>query len=490
MKKRLLVIDDSRTQLSSLKLVMSKAGYDVVAAENASEGIAAAHNYMPDLIISDIVMPDVNGYHLCRLLKDDEHTKHIPVVLLTVLNRKLDKFWGLRAGADAFFQKDGNYDKLIDEIGKLLSCYEEINNVPPENIEPHGDDFDYKIRVTEILDQALIESTIMNEFRDLSEFVLDTKTLNFRLFSLISSIFDYNLCGLFFNDKDMKKDKILYFSKNEYEINEDILKHVNDDFFKTLFSNDFSDRVFGSEYNVSETYVDHSESIVDYSSFQSSIIIPIEYEGKLLGGLALYHKHPNKYSTSKIFNIILTELKLIMRIKWLYSETRFLAITDPLTGLYNRRYFQQILEREFSRSSRYDSSLSIAMMDIDNFKKINDNYGHLFGDEVLSTISKILTESLRKTDYVARYGGEELVAVLPETRLEQAIIPLERFRNKLENHAFIFEDKRVNITVSIGLAQNDSHIVTPDNFIMKADTALYKAKQKGKNRIELGIVLV
>jgi diguanylate cyclase (GGDEF)-like protein len=179
-----------------------------------------------------------------------------------------------------------------------------------------------------------------------------------------------------------------------------------------------------------------------------------------------------------------------MRIKWLYSETRFLAITDPLTGLYNRRYFQQILEREFSRSSRYDSSLSLAMMDIDNFKKINDTYGHLFGDEVLSTISKLLTESLRKTDYIARYGGEELVAVLPETRLEQAIIPLERFRNKLENHPFIFEDKRINITVSIGITQNDSHIVTPDNFIMKADTALYKAKQNGKNRIELGIAVV
>ncbi|MFA6988512.1 MAG: diguanylate cyclase [Candidatus Gastranaerophilaceae bacterium] len=486
MAKKLLIIDDSKTQLSSLKLVLTKAGYDVTTAENAFEGIEAAHNCMPDLIISDIVMPEVNGYHLCRLLKDDEHTKHIPIILLTVLSKKLDKFWGLRAGADAFFQKDGNYDKLLEEIEKLLNYYESNKNELSVKSVIHEEEFDYKTKVAEILDQALIDSTIMNEFRDLSEFVLDIKTLNFRLFSLISSILDYNVCGLFFNDKDMKKDKVMYFSKNEYDVSNEILTKISTEFFNMIFPG----QMINAEYNVSESFMEYTDSIKDYSDFQSISIIPIDYEGKLIGGLALYHKLPNKYLPSKIFNIILTELKLIMRIKWLYSETKFLAITDSLTGLYNRRYFQQILEREFSRSTRYGSRLSIAMMDIDNFKKLNDTYGHLFGDEVLMVLSKLLTESLRKTDYVARYGGEEFVTVLPETNIEQAIIPLERFRNKLENHAFMFEEKRINVTISIGIAQNDDRTPTSDSFIMKADNALYQAKQKGKNRIELGVVTV
>jgi diguanylate cyclase (GGDEF)-like protein len=486
MRKKLLIIDDSKTQLSSLKFILIKAGYDVVTAENAFEGIEAAHKSMPDLIVSDIIMPEVNGYHLCRLLKDDSHTKHIPVILLTVLSKKLDRFWGLSAGADAFFQKDNNYDRLIEEIEKLLNYYENHKADFAEGTIFHEEEFDYKNKVAEILDQSLIESTIMNKFRDLSEFVLDMKILTDRLFSLISSIFDYNICGLFFNDKDMKKDKLIYFNKNECDVDEKVLNKISTEFWETFFPG----HKINADYIVSESFIEYDNLIEDYSQFQSISIIPIDYEGKLIGGLALYHKLPNKYLSSKIFNIILSELKLIMRIKWLYSETKFLSITDSLTGLYNRRYFQQIFEREFSRSQRYGSRLSVAMMDIDNFKKLNDNYGHLFGDEVLAVLSRLLIESLRKTDYVARYGGEEFVAILPETSLEQAIIPLERFRNKIESHVFMFEEQQINVTISIGIAQIDDHMLNSDSFIMKADNALYQAKQKGKNRIELGVITI
>ena len=190
---------------------------------------------------------------------------------------------------------------------------------------------------------------------------------------------------------------------------------------------------------------------------------------------------------TQLLDTIVTELKMVLKIKWLYSETKLLAIIDPLTELYNRRYFQQVLEKEFMRSNRYTSPLSIAMIDIDNFKKLNDSYGHQFGDEVLQVVSKLFQESLRKTDYVARYGGEELIAILPETSIEQAIIPIERLRCKIADHVFMYDFKRVNVTVSIGIAQNNFDMLSTDKFVKEADNALYEAKQRGKNRIELSI---
>lgn len=488
MKKQILIIDDSKTQLSSLKLIFTKAGYDVITAADGAEGIKAVYENMPDLVVSDIIMPEINGYHLCRLLKNDKVLKDIPVVLLTVLDKKLDKFWGIRAGADGYFQKDGNYESLIKEIDALI---EKNSDSHPKNkfnsVQKISCIVDYSEKVAQILDQSLIESTIMNEFRDLSEFVLDTKILNNRLFGLISSILDYNLAAVFYNDKDLKKDKIVFFNKNECNVREEVIEKLKSEFLNTLFPEPEVERRQGAEYQLSESGSSYKETIETELVFKSKTIIPIKHDGKIIGGLALYHRVSDKFNPSKLLSIIIEELKLIMRIKWLYSETRYLAITDALTGLYNRRYFQQILDREFSRSNRYGSPLSIAMIDIDNFKTLNDTYGHLFGDEVLSEISKMMSNSLRKTDYVARYGGEELVAVLPETKIEQALIPLERLRNLIESHSFVFDEKRINVTISLGLAQNNDHIASSDNFIQKADTALYQAKQRGKNRIELSV---
>ena len=215
--------------------------------------------------------------------------------------------------------------------------------------------------------------------------------------------------------------------------------------------------------------------------------MPIENEGKIIGTLALFHREAGKYVNSEILKTIVAELKMVLKIKWLYSETKMLSVIDPLTELYNRRYFQQVLEKEFVRSNRYTSPLSVAMIDIDNFKSLNDTYGHQFGDEVLQVISSLFQDSLRKTDYVARYGGEELIAVLPETTISQAIIPLERLRSKIAENPFMYDFKRIKVTVSIGIAQNSFKYQTTDNFVNQADKALYEAKEKGKNRIELAI---
>jgi len=240
------------------------------------------------------------------------------------------------------------------------------------------------------------------------------------MFTLLSSVLDYDLLGIFYNESD-KKDKIIYFAQNEYDIETSVLKVAKDKILANIISSNITAHSsMKLDYKIFNNHIGQhnlSESISTIDEFKSNYIVPLEVEGKLIGTVALFSKNANAYINKDILNIIITELKMVLKIKWLYSETKLLSIIDPLTELYNRRYFQQVLEKEFSRSNRYSSPLSMAMIDIDNFKNLNDTYGHQFGDEVLQVISNLFKESLRKTDYIARYGGEELIAILPETTI-------------------------------------------------------------------------
>lgn len=485
MTKKILIVEDSQTQRLTLKFKLEKKGYEVLEAENGMEGIRMVYEQCPSLVLSDVIMPTVNGYHLCRLIKRDKLTKHIPVILLTVLDKKIDKFWGLRAGADEFFNKDESDDDLYKKIEYLLSK----NNIEEPMLQiTDTTQYDFTSKVAEILDESLVKSTLTNEFRDLAEFVNDDALFNRKMFTLLSSVLDYDLLGIFYNESD-KKDKILYFAQNEHDIDTDVLKVAKDKVLASIISaNIIAHSSMKLDYKIFNNHIglhNSSDNISSIEEFKSTHIVPLEVEGKLIGAIALFSKNTNTYINKDILNIIISELKMVLKIKWLYSETKLLSIIDPLTELYNRRYFQQVLEKEFSRSNRYASPLSMAMIDIDNFKTLNDTYGHQFGDEVLQVISNLFKDSLRKTDYIARYGGEELIAILPETTIAQAIIPLERLRCKIADHIFMQDFKRINVTVSIGIAQNDYNFISTDEFLKETDNALYEAKQKGKNRIEL-----
>jgi diguanylate cyclase (GGDEF) domain len=162
-----------------------------------------------------------------------------------------------------------------------------------------------------------------------------------------------------------------------------------------------------------------------------------------------------------------------------------LSITDGMTGLFNHRHTMDILSRLIEENTRYKEPLSISMLDIDNFKKANDEYGHLFGDEVLVKISNSIESCLRKTDIVGRYGGEEFLVLFAHTGLKGAVESVERIIKSVEN--LKWEKENFNITISAGVCEkNDEDITT---LIKKADDLLYAAKEKGKNRTEYQILL-
>jgi len=159
------------------------------------------------------------------------------------------------------------------------------------------------------------------------------------------------------------------------------------------------------------------------------------------------------------------------------------AITDSLTGLYNRGYFQGTLTKECSSARRKERSLSLVLVDIDHFKKVNDEWGHQVGDDVLKHVAKMLKTGCRESDIVARYGGEEMALILPETKMEAAMEVAERIRQSLAEQPYTADGTHVPVTASFGVATLDAEHESADELIKAADDALYRSKENGRNRV-------
>ncbi|HYO58782.1 GGDEF domain-containing protein [Archangium sp.] len=167
-----------------------------------------------------------------------------------------------------------------------------------------------------------------------------------------------------------------------------------------------------------------------------------------------------------------------------YHETIYtLTIVDGLTGVNNKRYFLEYLEREMGRCHRYGRPLTLMMFDIDFFKKINDVHGHLAGDYVLRELAQTIKRMVRKEQCFARYGGEEFSLVIPEDGLEKARVFAEKIRHTIEEKQFVFENQEIPVTLSLGVADMTAGMVEPLQFIKVADENLYKAKKAGRNRV-------
>ncbi len=166
------------------------------------------------------------------------------------------------------------------------------------------------------------------------------------------------------------------------------------------------------------------------------------------------------------------------------EKLEYLATHDSLTELYNRRVLERRMTEEMDRATRYGHVISACMLDIDHFKSINDTYGHQAGDNVLQNVAKIFKNTIRKTDYVVRYGGEELFAILPETWLAKAKELAERLRSHIANHPFPIEgNKELKLTVSIGIATFPEHAKSWQELVEVADSTMYTAKKAGRNQV-------
>ena len=188
-------------------------------------------------------------------------------------------------------------------------------------------------------------------------------------------------------------------------------------------------------------------------------------------------------SISRVIYSTMEKYRLKNEVKQAMAKMAKMSTKDALTGLYNRRYFMEICDRETSGVQRYKSSLVLCLMDLDHFKNINDTYGHQCGDEVLKIFSELVLESIRKSDIACRYGGEEFAVLFPHTAIKDALSMCERFRKTIENHPIPYNEATVNVTVSMGLSPFYPDTDSFSSVIHKADKALNRAKKEGHNRI-------
>ncbi len=212
----------------------------------------------------------------------------------------------------------------------------------------------------------------------------------------------------------------------------------------------------------------------------------ISRSSRMLGVICLKRLEKQAFSGQEIETIrqIVNQIAVMLDKAIIYKKAKELAFTDELTGIFNRRYFNQRYNRELGRARRYKRALSILMIDIDHFKQFNDTHGHLMGDEVLRKMSRVFESNLRKADIFCRYGGEEFVVILPEINLQQAMLVGEKLRRTMETFRFV--DKRKmdkKITISVGVASYPENECNSEEILNKADKALYQAKQQGRNRV-------
>lgn len=246
----------------------------------------------------------------------------------------------------------------------------------------------------------------------------------------------------------------------------------------------------GESIRIEDTSRDPRFELTRYGSELpgSLLCLPVVFMQRCIGTLCFFRPRPRSFDDEEVtlLRSIANQAAMAIGNAQMYHRTKELSIHDELTSIYNRRFLRNRLEMEWSRSKRFDHPLSVLLMDIDHFKQLNDTHGHLYGDQVLKQVAKVLLRSVRRVDTVARYGGEEFVVVLPKTKKAKAVEVAKKLRRAIEQTRFPNlspEAEGPRVTISVGVSTFPDDAQTTEELIEKADQGLYRAKAAGRNQV-------
>ncbi len=448
---KILLVDDERDLLLNMQLALKSEGYEVITAESGREAVALARGERPDLVIMDGMMPDMDGFTACRHIKDDPATANINVIFLTAKDMTNDMVQGLDSGAMDYITKPFNYDELFARLRSFQRLYT------------------YQKKLSAMVDF----SSAINQ--------LDIRKLVDGVRASLTNIIQVELFSIFLYHEKRRQVELIV-SNHPYLVDAGELEL---DIDQTPLMRDVVEQkriIHISEFSKSPYLTCQREKYRD----DYAIGVPLIMGSRLIGVMNLNGNSFGFFNKPDFMFIQLAAEHIASAISnaMQYRRIQEMAVTDALTGVFNRRHFFEQLNAEWERFDRYNSVLSVIMADIDFFKKVNDTLGHPCGDMVLANTAKILKSHLRKVDTVARYGGEEFVILLPETTRQAAAMVAERMRADIENQTVMWDGKPVRATVSMGVADAaEAEMASPDFLLRGADQKLYRAKEAGRNRV-------
>ena len=449
-KSKILVVDDEPLNVKLLTAMIPSDQYDTASAFSGNEALRLVRDFQPDLILLDIMMPGLNGYDLTRILKSNTESRDIPVVLITAFRGSEYEIKGLEAGADEFLNKPVNKTELLTRAKSLIRLRQYKEQLKSRTCS-----------IKSVTHKKKAKNCLDNEELDLPTIlIVEDNKVDARLIQryLHGEPYQIKLAGngeeAISRSQQERIDVLLLDlllpGKNGFEV------------CRTLKEGEKTQNI-------------QIVAITGLSDLESKL------KGIELGVDDYLVKPVNMHVLRTRVKSLVKKKALLDRLCDRYEMAVHSAITDKLTGLYNRRYFDHFLDFEVKRSCRQNAPLALLMMDIDNFKKINDTLGHLFGDKILNRLGDIIKATIRETDLAARYGGEEFAIVMSNTDLKQAVEIGERIRESIE--ACEFDIKNFFTTVSVGIALHPADCNSLKELLNNADKALYKAKHDGKNRI-------
>jgi two-component system cell cycle response regulator len=453
MSGKILVVDDLEPNLRLLEAKLKSEYYTVFTATNGFDAIDIAKEKSPDIILLDVMMPQMDGFQTCVKLKNDPATAGIPVVMVTALTEQEDRVKGLESGADDFITKPIDEFHLFARVRSL-------------------------IRIKELFDELRL--------RD--------KTL---------SSLDGAVNKLFSEELDLKSN-IVIIDDDVFEVKR-IKKHLEEDGHKVIeFDPDQpleNLENFDFDLVIVSTMLDEKNGLrisVEIKSMERKrrvpVLILVDEDNKqmMLKGLQV---GIDDYIIEPLdINELMARTRTLIRRKKIQDKLRHgiessisASVYDPLTKLYNRRYLENHLSTIFTESIEKKKGLILLTIDIDNFKQINDKpgWGHGIGDEVLVEVAKRIKECVRDNDLAVRHGGEEFIVVLTNTDVKGGSIVAERIRKLVSDKPVKIsaEPGEVNVTISIGSASIKDSEDSPENLISRSDAMLYEAKKTGKNKV-------
>jgi len=452
-KSKLLIVDDEPLNIKQLTAYLPDDKYEIIEAYGGEEALKKVATEYPDLIMMDIMMPEINGYEVTKILKNNPVTWSIPIILITSLDSQESKPKGLdEVGADELLNRPVNETELLARINSML------------RLKQHREQLKVRTQSMETFPDRVSKEVSPGRERELPTVLLvEDNEKDIRLIQNYLRGEPYNII-LARNGEDA----IYLVQKKKVDL---ILLDI-------ILPNINGFEVASRLKEMEETKNIHIVFITAVHDEESKI------KGIELGTSDFLTKPLDSRELRIRIRNALKNKALLDELHSHYEATLHSAITDGLTGLYNHAYFMRFLETEIKRSLRQKYPITLIMIDLDNFKRYNDIPGHLAGDHVLRETGQIIKKNIREVDVAARYGGEELAVILPYADKADSMRVAERLREAIGSHAFLEKHPSFGrITASFGIASYPADALTPEELIEKAGLMLDKARKEGENQV-------